>query len=66
LVNKIKAVYLYQQKQTIMKTFNKITKEELIKTVQNNMKDAKGTNEYLQSLTKDELRTLLCQLVVLG
>ena len=53
-------------KANIMKTFNKITKEQLIKTVQNNMKDAEGTNQYLNSLTKDELRTLLCQLVVLG
>jgi hypothetical protein len=49
-----------------MKTFNQITKEQLIKSVQDNMKDAEGTTEYLQSLTKDELRTLLCQLVVLG
>lgn len=47
-----------------MKTFNEITKEQLIKSVQKNMKDAEGTNEYLQSLTKDELRTILCQLVV--
>ena len=47
-----------------MKTFNQITKEQLIKSVQNNMKDAEGTNEYLESLSKDELRTLLCQLFV--
>ena len=49
-----------------MKTFNQITKEQLIKSVQNNMKDAEGTNEYLESLSKDELRTLLCQLLVWG
>jgi hypothetical protein len=49
-----------------MKNFNEITKKQLIKTVQNNMKDSTDTNEYLESLTKDELRTLICQLVVLG
>ena len=47
-----------------MTTFNEITKTQIIKTVQNNMTDSEGTQDYLESLTKDELRTLLCQLVV--
>ncbi len=34
------------------------------KSVQRNMTDSEGTQEYLESLTKDELRTLLIQLVV--
>ena len=47
-----------------MKSFNEITKEQVIKSVQNNMTDSEGTQDYLESLTKDELRTLLCQLIV--
>lgn len=47
-----------------MKNFNQYTKSEVIKSVQNNMTDSEGTQDYLESLTKDELRTLLIQLVV--
>jgi len=47
-----------------MKNFNEYTKEQVIKSVQRNMTDSEGTQEYLESLTKDELRTLLIQLVV--
>lgn len=47
-----------------MKNFNDITKEQVIKSVQYNMTDSEGTQDYLESLTKDELRTLLIQLVV--
>jgi len=47
-----------------MKDFNEITKEQIIKSVQKNMTDSEGTQDYLESLTKDQLRTLLVQLVV--
>ena len=47
-----------------MKSFNEITKEQVIKSVQKNMTDSEGTQDYLESLTKDELRTLLIQLIV--
>jgi hypothetical protein len=47
-----------------MKNFNEYTKQEIIKSVQNNMNDSEGTQDYLESLTKDELRTLLIQFVV--
>jgi hypothetical protein len=44
-----------------MKTFNKISKEQIVKSVQRNMTDSEGTTDYLMSLSKDELRTLLIQ-----
>lgn len=47
-----------------MKNFNEYTKEQVIKSVQNNMTDSEGTQDYLESLTKDELRTLLIQFIV--
>ena len=47
-----------------MKKFNEIPKEQIIKTIQKNMFDAKDTKEYLMTLTKDELRTLLIQFIV--
>lgn len=46
-----------------MKNWNKINKEQIIKTIQRNMSDSKGTQDYLETLTKDELRTLLIQLI---
>ena len=53
-----------KQKTNIMKNFNEYTKEQIIKSVQNNMTDSEGTQDYLESLTKDELRTLLIQFIV--
>jgi hypothetical protein len=47
-----------------MKNFNEYTKEQVIKSVQKNMTDSEGTQDYLESLTKDDLRTLLIHLVV--
>ena len=47
-----------------MKKFNEIPKEQIIKTIQKNMFDSKDTKEYLMSLTKDELRTLLIQFII--
>jgi hypothetical protein len=46
-----------------MKKFEDYTKEQIIKSVQNNMSDSEGTKEYLESLTKDQLRTILIQLL---
>ena len=46
-----------------MKNFNDYTKTQIIKSVQNNMTDSEGTQDYLESLTKDELRTLLVNLI---
>ena len=53
-----------QIKQNKMKNFNEYTKAQVIKSVQNNMTDSEGTQDYLESLTKDELRTLLIQFIV--
>jgi len=47
-----------------MRDFNEYTKEQVIKSVQKNMTDSEGTQDYLESLTKDELRTLLIQFIV--
>ena len=46
-----------------MKNWNEISKEQVIKTIQSNITDSKGTQGYLETLTKNELRTLLIQLI---
>jgi len=63
-VNKLYICSVKQIKQNKMKNFNEYTKAQVIKSVQNNMTDSEGTQDYLESLTKDELRTLLIQFIV--
>ena len=46
----------------IMKTFKQTTTEQLIKAVQSLMSDTTDTQDYLNSLNREELRTLICQL----
>jgi len=56
----------HNQKQTlktrIMKTFNEVSTEQLIKAVKNLMSDSTDTQDYLETLDRDELRTLICNL----
>jgi len=46
-----------------MKNWNNISKEQVIKTIQSYMTDSEGTKDYLETLTKDELKTTLIQLI---
>jgi len=45
-----------------MRTFEQTTTEQLIKAVQSLMSDSKDTKDYLNSLNREELGTLICQL----
>tara|TARA_R110000803_G_scaffold31427_2_gene70107 strand:- start:328 stop:468 length:141 start_codon:yes stop_codon:yes gene_type:complete len=45
-----------------MRTFEQTTKQQLIKAAQSLMSDSTDTQDYLNSLNKDELATLICQL----
>jgi len=45
-----------------MKTFEQVTTKQLIKTAQSLMTDPTGTQDYLETLSRDELRTLICNL----
>jgi len=45
-----------------MKTFEQTTTEQLIRAVKSLMTDSTGTQDYLSTLSKDELRTLICRL----
>ena len=45
-----------------MKTFNEVSTEQLIKAVKNLMSDSTDTQDYLETLDRDELRTLICNL----
>lgn len=46
-----------------MKNWNEIPKEQIIKAIQHHLSDSAGTKDYLETLTKDELRTTLIQLI---
>ena len=45
-----------------MRTFEQTTTEQLIKAVQSLMSDSTDTQDYLNSLSREELGTLICQL----
>ena len=45
-----------------MRTFKQTTTDQLIKAVQSLMSDTTDTQNYLKSLNREELKTLICQL----
>ncbi len=47
-----------------VREFNEIPKQQIIRAIQNNMSDAEGTQDYLETLNRDELKTLLTNFIL--
>jgi hypothetical protein len=46
-----------------VRSWSELPKAQIIKTIQKHMQDSKGTAFYLETLNKDELKTLLLNLI---
>ena len=47
-----------------VREFNEIPKQQIIRSIQKNMSDSKGTDDYLETLSRDELKTLLIKFIL--